>query len=117
MSRPLAIQLRDAAQTVAARSNNTCEVCSDPASEFHHRRPRGMGGTSDPYQHSPANLLHVCPNCHAWIESHSQIAYDMGWKIRHNQTPPDEVRVRYQSQWALLDNTGTVDYDYDQEDY
>ncbi|MDF9718100.1 HNH endonuclease signature motif containing protein [Nocardioides sp. ChNu-99] len=94
---------------VLGRADGCCEVCgrqlygddgwgSFPHS-FHHRRPRGMGGTSRGDANSPANLLLVCGSattpdgCHALIEVQRAVATAQGWLLRQGQDPL-EVPVR-----------------------
>ena len=52
----------------------------------HHRKPRGMGGTSDPRIGNVANCLILCGSgatgCHGWVESLRAIAEDFGYLIR-----------------------------------
>jgi hypothetical protein len=82
-----------------------CEVCdAEPASNFHHRKPRGMGGTRLPI-HGPEWLLHLCgtgtTGCHGHIENHPELSYSMGWKIRGIRHPRD-APVRLHGQWYIL---------------
>lgn len=52
----------------------------------HHRKPRGMGGTSDLAVANIANCLILCgtgtTGCHGWVESWRAIAEDFGYLIR-----------------------------------
>lgn len=76
---------------VAARDGRKCVRCGKPATNTHHRTPRGAGGSTDPAIHSPANLLSVCGSgvtgCHGWIESHRREAEARGWIVRRPNSP------------------------------
>lgn len=75
----------------------------------HHRKPRGMGGTSDPRIGNIANLLVLCGSgvtgCHGWVESHRAIAEHFGYLIRRGSVirTPGSTWVRREdgTLWAL----------------
>jgi 5-methylcytosine-specific restriction protein A len=96
-------------KAVLARSGNRCELCGRPATNTHHRRPRGGGGSKDPATNLPANLLRLCGSgtvgCHALIESRRTWAYDLGLLVHQGQDP-SRVPVRFNASWVLLDNRG-----------
>lgn len=58
---------------VMARSGGFCEVrvngCWDEGSQYHHRRPRGMGGSRSSVSGGAANCLFVCLPCHNALET------------------------------------------------
>jgi 5-methylcytosine-specific restriction endonuclease McrA len=90
-------------QEVWDRSGGYCERCGKPvvttAMSVHHRRPRRMGGTTDPAVNTPANLAILCGSgttgCHGEIESHRTEAYADGWLLHTGQDPVDvPVRLR-----------------------
>lgn len=58
---------------------------------IHHRRPRGMGGSTDPITDHPANGLTLCgtgtTGCHGWVESHRRQALADGYLLEHPQDP------------------------------
>lgn len=62
-----------------------CLRCGGEATNIHHRRPRGMGGTRDPAVNAPSNLVALCGSgttgCHGWIESHRAQALADGWLV------------------------------------
>lgn len=71
---------------VATRSGGRCELvlphwrygrCPRPASHMHHRLPRSQGG-----QHTAANLLHLCSDCHSYVHAHPAESYESGWLQR-----------------------------------
>ena len=103
------IPLRWACVKVYGRSKGYCERCSlQRGTEYHHRRPRGMGGSKDPLQHSPANLVNLCLECHRWVEAHSAEAYEAGWKVRHGRDEPVEVPIVRRDRTLWLAHDGTL---------
>ena len=87
-------------QLVTDRAGYCCEICGlalhdglvwREAHSFHHRRPRGMGGTRDKAANSPANLLLLCGSgvtgCHGRIERERSTAYIYGWLVRQGDDP------------------------------
>lgn len=64
--------------------------------ELHHRKPRKAGGRADRRaSNSPANVITICRDCHAWIESRREEAYDAGLLVREHDNPA-EVPVQHQ---------------------
>ena len=96
---------------VMARSGGYCEVrasgCWDEASQLHHRRPRGMGGSRSPVTGSASNAAACCVQCHAWAESHRELAMDRGWIVRQGADPREIPVYRYR-RWVLLDDEGGI---------
>ncbi|MFC8531885.1 hypothetical protein [Nocardia sp. NPDC057227] len=95
---------------VAARSKGRCELAADcphPPSEYHHRAPRGLGGTSLAWVNSASNSLHICQAHHSHLESHRAEAYANGWLVRRNgnRTAAD-VPVLLSEGWRLLTDHG-----------
>ncbi|MFJ5532450.1 HNH endonuclease [Streptomyces sp. NPDC093261] len=84
-------------ELVWQRAEGRCERCFLPITggdhSIHHRRPRGMGGSSDPATNSPANLLLLCGSgvtgCHGWVETHRELAYQTGLLVHRWQDPRD----------------------------
>ena len=77
-------------ELVLHRSTYRCERCSDEVwagFHIHHRRPRGMGGTSREDTNHPSNLLVVCPACHTWIEANRLAALELGYLVRQHDNP------------------------------
>ena len=66
-------------------------LANTPA-DIHHRRPRRMGGTSNPEIHQPANLVVVCRTCHRWIEENRQLALRARLAPSPNTTPASHTR-------------------------
>lgn len=100
---------RSSRRAVAQRSQEVCERCSRPLfgiiADIHHRRPRGMGGTSNPAIHEPANLLALCRSCHRWVEEHRTEALEQGWLIsQHDPRAPEEVPIYAEAAWWVIDD-------------
>jgi hypothetical protein len=80
-------QTRDA---VIARDASRCARCNrgvaNVPSSVQHRKPRGMGGTSDVRSYDMRNLVLMCgtgtTGCHGDGESFRALAYDTGWLVR-----------------------------------
>lgn len=82
-----------AKKSVACRDEDKCQRCSRPASDIHHRKPRGMGGSSDPDRnYGLANLISLCHECHWWVHAHPAEAYRLGWLV-HSYDDPERVSV------------------------
>ena len=72
-------------EAVWERDRGCCVRCSKVGTNIHHRRPRMMGGTSDPRVNDARNLIVLCGSgttgCHGWIESHRATARRDGWLL------------------------------------
>lgn len=80
--------------TLAFRSGGICEhpwLCGRPALQAHHRRPRGLGGSSAPDINDVSNLVHLCLEHHAWTESNRWLATIFGLLVPFSGHP---ARVR-----------------------
>ena len=53
----------------------------------------------------PANLLLLCLNCHAWVESHRGSAQTSGLLVSQQENPADQPLWR-RGEWVLLDDVG-----------
>lgn len=90
-------------QMVIDRALGCCEICGQqifgqdnrPVTPYslHHRRPRGMGGSSRADINSPANLLLLCgtgtTGCHGHVESNRATSYANGWLVRADHNPAE----------------------------
>lgn len=75
------------------RAKGLCENCGQQrGTEIHHRRTRGMGGSSDPATNSPANLMLLCGDCHRWATVNPKEALDVGVNVPQG-FDPSEVEV------------------------
>lgn len=87
-------------RAVYDRAGGCCDRCGrllPPAGfEAHHRKLRSRGG-----QDSAANLLALCPGCHAWCHNHPGEATLAGF-IVPSYTDPARVPVyRHLAAWVL----------------
>jgi 5-methylcytosine-specific restriction enzyme A len=94
---------------VRKRAHNKCEICrSGVMFQVHHRRPRGMGGSTDTDTNLPANLLYLCGDCHlVMVEVNRSTALDNGWLVPQTMSPT-LVPVKLGAGWYYLDNHGGV---------
>ena len=96
------------------RARGRCERCGLGLSrdggggDFHHRRPRGSGGTSLAWVNQPANGVLLCTGCHGWVESNRQDARDLGWLVSRNAVyKAEDVPLTYwDGALYLLDDFG-----------
>lgn len=102
------------------RCDGRCEVCGKPlwvygqgwvdVHSFHHRQPRGMGG-STVETNGPERLLLLCGDatspggCHQMVESQRALAYANGWLVRR-PTDPATVPVELWHGRRLLTTDG-----------
>jgi HNH endonuclease len=97
-------------QIVRQRALMRCERCGLPliaGAHFHHRKPRGMGGTSDSDLAGASNCLYVHPHCHASLESNRKVALKNGWLVR-NQYHPMTIPIFRWGLWVILDDEGNA---------
>ncbi len=73
------------AELILARSEGACEImaacCTHTATDLHHRRPRGMGGSKADDTNTAANALAACRPCHMWVEAHREWSLDNGFLL------------------------------------
>lgn len=92
------------------RSLGWCEVCGEfRVQERHHRRPRGMGGSSLGSTNRASNGLGLCHGCHRMIETNRTVAKILGWLVPQGFDPAARP-VIYRGQRALLDDDGGIEY-------
>lgn len=92
---------------IMARANGACERCGITAQAYqlHHRRPRGMGGSSADDTNQASNGLCVCVTCHSEIEANREESLRFGWLVRQGQAP-DAVKVLRKGTWVVLNDEG-----------
>lgn len=96
-------------ELVLDRAAGFCEACGIGRPEqLHHRRARGMGGSTADDTNIPANALAVDARCHALIESQRALAIDRGWLVRQGQDPAEVPVLRHGADWVLLREDGGV---------
>ena len=108
---------------VLLRAAGRCEVCGVVLAvldddkprwiaerSFHHRQPRGSGGTRDPEANTPPRLLLLCGSgtsgCHGTVESQRAMAYSNGWLVKR-PTDPATVPVELYVGRVFLTLDGT----------
>lgn len=102
---------------VLERAGYRCECCGKALGErrgedfsIHHRRCRGMGGTSWFGANLTSNLLAVCGSgttgCHGWIETHRAEAMASGWLVSRYKDP-FTVPVEIEGRLVWLTNSAT----------
>lgn len=110
---------------VYERDQSRCLRCGDHVGSsdrsIHHRKPRQMGGTSDPRIHALSNLVLLCgtgtTGCHGWIESNRAVARATGWLIsRFEAAPESSVPLRFTDRITWLHDDGTKTTAYTTED-
>lgn len=92
---------------------------AEPASQIHHRKPRGMGSTRDDGTNLAANGLHICLACHMFAEGgsveHPRIGRMRGsraqsringWLIPREGDAPDEIPMLTVHGWVHLSDDG-----------
>jgi 5-methylcytosine-specific restriction protein A len=86
-----------------------CVNCGrvDVACQIHHRRARGMGGSTRTDTNGPANLILLCLPCHSLVESRREWARARGLLVGQSQTPAD-VPVVWHGVRVLLCDDGRV---------
>lgn len=84
----------------------SCVVCGETYQlQVHHRRPRGAGGTSRPDTNRPANLVLLCLQHHAWVESQRDTARHSGYLVPQHANPAD-VPIVCHGRWVWLTDDG-----------
>lgn len=95
---------------IERRSGGLCELCGGKATNTHHRRSRGMGGSRDPVTNSVVNLLRLCGSgttgCHGHIERNRTWAYENGLLVPRYGPPVGTVPVHLQVGLVLLTPQG-----------
>lgn len=89
------------------RDEGKCLRCvgGRPASQLHHRRPRGMGSSSRPETNESANLVSLCSPCHTEVESERAQSLLDGWLLTQGQSP-SATPLNTPRGTFLLDNIG-----------
>lgn len=97
-------------QLVAGRFGGACVRCGRPGATVQHRKPRRMGGSSDPAINRPSNLVWVCgtgtTGCHGHMESQRHEAYVNGWLLHDRQTPLLVPVLLWDGRRVVLDDEG-----------
>ena len=99
-------------ELILTRSSGHCEVisgswCTQRADQYHHRRPRGAGGTRRASSNAASNGLHVCHMCHHYIEDQRRKAFLRGWLVPQAGDPLT-APVMWRGRQVLLDDLGGI---------
>ena len=99
---------RSVRETVRERAGTRCELCGTTChiGHYHHRRPRGMGGTRREESGQPSNCLLLHPRCHADVESSRERAISNGWLVS-SFIEPAEVPVKLWHGLVYLKDDGS----------
>ena len=81
------------------RSGGRCERCGGRASEWHHRRPRGI---RDTHRHCACVGLATCGSCHRWIHSQPAESRSLGLIVSRYEEEPWKIPVQTVSGWAVM---------------
>ncbi len=102
---------------VWARAGGSCERCGRTIAlthrdySFHHRRPRGMGGSRTAGTHLPSNLLLLCGSgttgCHGEVESKRVESFFEGWLVHQGDDPGAEPVLLHDGRRVLLSPSGS----------
>jgi hypothetical protein len=96
-------------ELIKERAGERCELCGMRADtpQYHHRRPRGMGGTKRDESGDPANALFLHFACHEKIESHRLLSHEKGWLVYQHEEPT-LIPVVIFGEWCLLFPDGSA---------
>jgi 5-methylcytosine-specific restriction protein A len=97
-------------KTIVERQKGRCLMCGlvCRTGQFHHRKPRRMGGGIDLRVGQAANGVLLHPSCHHRIESHREWAIKRGWILAAAEWP-EEVPVKAWHGWVRLVGDGMVE--------
>lgn len=97
-------------RAVHDRAAGHCERCAMTTTvpHLHHRRPKGLGGSSRADRHAVSNLVQLCPTCHQQVHANPAMSAEDGWIVpRSSGLEPAEVPiVNLLGSSAWLDDTG-----------
>jgi 5-methylcytosine-specific restriction protein A len=104
-----------AKQETLVRDSGRCLLCrATDGLDVHHRRARGMGGTSRPAHLRRSNLVTLCRRCHDRVEAHPMVARALGYRLDRG-SDPEEVAVwaatLLGSGWTRLFDDGSLGLD------
>lgn len=85
---------KTAREACFTRDEGMCRRCSRPATDCHHRKVKGMGGTSDNERNfGLANLISLCRDCHNHVHANPAESYEKGWLV-HSWDDPADVPLK-----------------------
>lgn len=100
----------DVRELVADRAAGICEKCGQAAAtQLHHRRPKGIGGSRLADTNTTVNALAVCSLCHAEIHAKPDWSKVHGWLVSQGRAPA-AIPVHLHHGWSVLDTAGRFHY-------
>lgn len=107
----------DVVEVVLERANFSCEICNGQIGDrrgfdwsYHHRRPRGLGGTRWPGINLPGNGLILCGSgttgCHGDVESNRALSVRAGYLVLSRTDPTQVAVILHKERFVYLDNVG-----------
>lgn len=104
---------QDVRNLVIARASGRCERCGSASGwighQVHHRKPRGLGGSSSPDINLPSNLLLLCAGCHEEIERlDREVAYGKGWLVHREHDPAMQPVLLFGRGRCFLSADGSI---------
>lgn len=80
-------------RVVLSRDDHRCVRCGREACDVHHRRSKGMGGTSnEEVAFGLANLISLCRGCHSFTHTHPAESYEHGLLV-HSWDDPEVIGI------------------------
>lgn len=93
---------------VRERDDGMCILCLNAYGlQTHHRRPRQMGGSTWPGINLANNLITLCQDHHAYIESHREWALGRGYLVSQFEDPANVPIFVPRHGWIELQPDGT----------
>jgi 5-methylcytosine-specific restriction endonuclease McrA len=88
------------------RDNGFCRRCPARATDVHHRKAKGMGGTrNEETGFGLANLVSLCRKCHHHVHTHPRESYEFGWMV-HSWSDPADIPAGEQGNLSIGGLTG-----------
>lgn len=83
----------DRIKRVVAARDGCCVRCRGESVDVHHRKLKGLGGTSDDeVAYGTANLITLCRTCHTYVHGNPTESYKTGYLV-HSWDDPELIGV------------------------